>query len=286
MRLCLKCGNTYADGSWMCPACRDVPLSVGGFFCFAPNLADGNESYCQDYFAEIQTLEADSFWFRNRNDLIVWALKRFAAFRGAFLEVGCGTGYVLKGLISSLPEWSFSGCEVSLNALMLAQRRLPSTEFIQADARKLPFREEFDALGAFDVLEHIVDHEGALASMTGSLRMGGRLFLTVPQHAWLWSEVDVFAHHVRRYSKSEIIELLRAVGLKPVCISSFMSLLLPALMASRFSCKSREGWREPELHLSSRVDRMLGGISAVERWLIYHGFRLPVGGSILIVAER
>ena len=38
-------------------------------------------------------------------------------------------------------------------------------EFMQMDAREIPFVDEFDAIGAFDVLEHIDEDETVLEQM-------------------------------------------------------------------------------------------------------------------------
>ena len=66
------------------------------------------------------------------------------------------------------------------------------------------FRNEFDVIGAFDVLEHIADDELVLSQMHQAVRKGGGIILTVPQHSFLWSEIDEYSRHVRRYSVSEL----------------------------------------------------------------------------------
>ena len=64
------------------------------------------------------------------------------------------------------------------------------------DARRIPFEDEFDVIGAFDVLEHIKEDEQVLVQMHRAVKSGGGIMLTVPQHMFLWSEQDVQAHHV------------------------------------------------------------------------------------------
>ena len=59
-------------------------------------------------------------------------------------------------------------------------------------------------IGAFDVLEHIADDELVLSQMHQAVRKGGGIILTVPQHSFLWSEIDEYSRHVRRYSVSEL----------------------------------------------------------------------------------
>ena len=72
------------------------------------------------------------------------------------------------------------------------------------DARRIPFEREFDVVGAFDVLEHIVEDEDVLGQMFKATRPGGGLLVTVPQHPFLWSASDEHAMHQRRYSRAEL----------------------------------------------------------------------------------
>ena len=75
---------------------------------------------------------------------------------------------------------------------------------MQLDARELPYEAAFDAVGAFDVIEHITEDERVLASMHRALKPGGVLIVTVPQHKWLWSWTDEQARHKRRYGRREL----------------------------------------------------------------------------------
>ena len=79
-------------------------------------------------------------------------------------------------------------------------RRVPSATFYQMDARHIPFRDHFDAIGAFDVLEHIEDDVAVIEEVGRALRPDGMFVMTVPQHPALWSPQDDHAYHVRRYT--------------------------------------------------------------------------------------
>src|SRR5262245_25435831 len=46
-------------------------------------------------FSELAEAEAASFWFKARNKLILWALDQYSSNVKSFLEIGCGTGFVL-----------------------------------------------------------------------------------------------------------------------------------------------------------------------------------------------
>src|SRR5262245_59889697 len=170
-----------------------------GYPAFAPELARAAAGFDPAHFSELAELESRNFWFRARNRLIAWALARHCPGAKRFLEVGCGTGYVLSGLAAALPGLDVTGSEVAAEGLGFAARRVPRAKLIQMYARRIPFRDEFDVVGAFDVIEHIEEDRSVLRAMRETLVPGGSLLLTVPQHPFLWSQYDERAHHVRRY---------------------------------------------------------------------------------------
>lgn len=237
------------------------------------------------------SLEAESFWFRARNELILWALCRYCPNVKSFLEIGCGTGFVLSGIAREHPKVKLSGSEIFLEGLPYASQRVPEANLMQMDARKIPFRDEFDAVGAFDVIEHIDEDEAVLAELYRALKPGGLLLLTVPQHPWLWSTTDDYACHVRRYTARELQSKTRDAGFEVIRSTSFVSLLLPIMMLSRLGKKqSRRGdpATDPyaELRLSKRINQFLYYVMAAEGKLIRVGLNFPVGGSRLMIARK
>jgi len=118
-----------------------------------------------EYFADLAVLEAHNFWFRARNRLVIWALRKYFAGARSLLEIGCGTGFVLSGIAAEFPALKLSGSEIHSSGLRFAAQRVPNSSFFQMDARHIPFSEEFDVIGAFDVLEHVEEDEDVLAGM-------------------------------------------------------------------------------------------------------------------------
>jgi SAM-dependent methyltransferase len=77
----------------------------------------------------------------------------------------------------------------------------------------LPFPDGlFDLVCAFDVIEHIADDQGGFRELSRVLRKGGRLVLSVPIYAALWTDFDALVGHARRYEPAELVERLRAHG--------------------------------------------------------------------------
>lgn len=288
MKLCLRCSASYDLASDRCPSCGLCPKEVDGFVAHAPELAHTGCGFEAGYFAKLAKLEDGNFWFRARNTLILWALKKYCGDLCRYLEVGCGTGYVLAGVAQHFSAATLTASEIFTAGLQFAAQRVPSARFIQMDARKVPFVAEFDVVGAFDVLEHIREDKVVLTELQKALKPGGHLLLTVPQHAWLWSPADEHARHERRYSAKDIESKLEASGFIVKRSTSFVSLLLPLMLASRWRSNRKQMHFDPEdeFRLPPVANKTLFWIMSIERLLIQAGVNFPVGGSRLIVAQK
>ncbi|AWB33072.1 SAM-dependent methyltransferase [Orrella marina] len=288
MKLCLHCKYIFSSDEWTCPSCGHQPERLNGIEAHAPEFANGGGGFKPEYFSELSRLEAENFWFRARNAFILWALRTYKPDANTFLEVGCGTGFVLSGIARACPKLALSGSEIFLAGLSHAAERVPSAHFMQMDARRVPFVDEFDAIGAFDVLEHIQEDETVLAQLHGAIKPGGVLLLTVPQHPWLWSASDEYACHVRRYKRAEIEQKVLSAGFELLRSSSFVTSLLPAMMLSRVLQKQEIKDFDPvgELKINAVLNKSFYALMMLELAGIRFGMNCPVGGSRLIVAER
>jgi len=286
MKRCLSCGAVFR-GEWSCPKCKYSPRLIEGFLSFAPELA-GGDSHTPTDFQTLADVEAGNFWFRARNRLIGWAIRRYFACAANVLEIGCGTGFVLSGIHRAFPDLSLSGSEASCAGLVFASRRVPGASLYQMDARNIPFTDEFDVIGAFDVLEHIQEDEKVLGEMYRAGKLGGGIVVTVPQHAFLWSAVDETAGHVRRYSARDLASKIARAGFQVVRATSFVSLLLPLMAASRVRNHKANGKEvaSSEFRLGPITNAVLEKILDLERSLIRFGVSFPAGGSLLIVARK
>jgi len=92
---------------------------------------------------------------------------------------------------------------------------------LRSDALALPFPDHsFDRVIAAEVLEHLVDDEGALAEAARVLAPGGLLAVTVPRWwpervCWALSTEyhEVEGGHVRIYRRRRLLDRIRATGL-------------------------------------------------------------------------
>ena len=288
MKRCLLCKIQYENICDKCPDCNSAVPVIEGFEAYAPNLALNSPGFKPEYFRDLVMLEATNFWFRARNELIRWALGTYQPDAKTFFEVGCGTGFVLSGIAEAHPDIELHGSEIFLAGLSYAADRVPTAHLMQMDARDVPFKDEFDAIGAFDVLEHIEEDETVLVQLHEALKPGGVLLLTVPQHPWLWSASDDYACHVRRYSARELREKLVGSGFRIERSTSFVSLLLPAMLFSRLKKNHTNIENDPaaELRLPTLLNILFLGVMRFEQILIRLGVCFPLGGSRLIVARK
>jgi len=287
MKQCLVCKSGFSISETHCPECGAYPETMDGFAVYAPEMARDGNGFKASFFEILAPLEEANFWFRARNRIIIWALKKYASTFQNFLEIGCGTGFVLSGVGRNFPNANLSGSDIFTDGLVFASKRLPSVNLMQFDARNIPFVDEFDVVGAFDVLEHIKEDETALSQIYKILHPGGIALITVPQHMWLWSEIDDYSFHERRYSSKEIEGKVKAAGFKILKSTSFVTLLLPVMMLSRLLVRRRIG-SDPsaELKLNPFINRVFELILYLEYFGVQFGMDFSIGGSRLLVAQR
>ena len=235
-------------------------------------------------------VEPRHFWFVGRNRILMEVMRQYFPHPGKILEIGCGTGFVLSGVRATYPLARLSGSDIFTEGLTFTARRAPDAFLFQMDARRIPFQDEFDLIGAFDVLEHVDEDEAVLAQIYQACETGGGVVLTVPQHRWLWSRIDDFAHHKRRYVRRELIEKVTRAGFRVEYVTSFVALLLPLMLVSRLMRKSGTNMDEQMegagLNTGRLVNVVLGVVMWIEWILIKVGLSLPVGGSLLLVARK
>jgi len=288
MKRCLHCSQSFESHNWVCPYCSLQPEKRGSVPIFASLLADSSSGFKASYFAPLAAREAGHFWFRARNALIVWALEKYGTNVASFMEIGCGTGFVLQGIARRFPAFRLVGSEIFAEGLSFAAERIPGGEFLQMDAREIPFWEEFDAVGAFDVIEHIEEDESVLKQIHDALKPGGLLLLTVPQHRWLWSAVDDHALHVRRYEARELHAKVVRAGFRVVRSTSFIVSLLPPMFAYRLMQRGEGNTFNPHegLKMNPILNKIFEQCLYLERVLIQGGISFPIGGSRLVVAIK
>lgn len=254
------------------------------------------EGFDPSYFPQLFAIEDRHFWFRARNRIIATLVNQLTNGVGVYqaLEVGCGTGSVLRALSEQCPRGRFFGMDLFLEGLRFAHRRTDCS-LVQATIHQPPFRNAFKVVGLFDLLEHLPDDVGALRHLRALLAPGGALLLTVPAHAALWSYFDTAARHVRRYEPAELSGKLGDAGYRVEYVTHYMTLLYPLLWLTRrlrvwlarrrsaTACADVLAARE--LRITPVVNRVFGTLLAPEVRAIARRRCLPLGSSLLAVAR-
>ena len=257
------------------------------------------ESYDPAYYAELFAIEDRHFWFRARNYVIATLVRQITAglpsgYRA--LEVGCGTGNVLRVMEQACSRGLVLGMDLFAEGLYYARRRT-GCPLVQADLHSPPFGTLFDLIGCFDVLEHLADDSQALLDLRGLLARDGVLLLTAPAHSSLWSYFDEASHHYRRYEVSELESKLRKAGYQVDYSTQYMASIFPLLWLGRRlagfigrytigDSARAHNLAAGELHVTPVMNGLLTRLLTQEARAIARRCRLPVGTSLLAIARK
>ena len=261
--------------------------------------AGATDTYDPAFFDRLFAVEEQHFWFRARNRVIAAAVTPLVGQLApgyCGLEVGCGTGNVLRLLENVCDQGTIIGMDLFADALQYARRRTKAP-LVRGDARTLPFRAQFALIGLFDVLEHLPDDVQVLQTLWTALAPDGRLLLTVPAHASLWSYFDEAGHHCRRYEMADLEQKLLQCGYEVEFITQFMACLFPLVWLGRRMMRLRHRRSDSdidharalsldELRLFPLINPLLSWVLSQEARLIARRYRLPLGTSLLAIARK
>jgi SAM-dependent methyltransferase len=149
-------------------------------------------------------MEERHFWHEARNGWITRALDRYGLKAPArLLEVGCGSGAV-AGTLQRL-GYSVVGVDTAGVLVRKAHERCPEATFMIGRVDQVaPDAGPFDAVGFFDVLEHLDDPDALMRAALAHARPGALVVATVPARRALFSVVDELSGHKRRYELGEL----------------------------------------------------------------------------------
>lgn len=248
------------------------------------------------HYAPLFDAEERHFWFRARNTVLE-ALVRSEIARLSpgyrVLEVGCGTGYVLRMLDRVCHRGVVVGMDLFAEGLRMSQRR-SRARLVQGRVEQSPFRERFDLIGLFDTLEHVEDDEAALGYLRNMMTPKGALLITVPAFQALWSDFDVESHHCRRYEPGALEQKLIAAGFDVEYQTPFMAALYPVARAGRFVADKLRSKRgnghtksavKEQLTIVPGLNGALAFLLTQEAKLVSRRRHLPVGTSLLALAR-
>ena len=201
------------------------------------------------------------------------------------LDAGCGTGGLLRRLAREVPVAVTLGLDADETACRWAAEK-SGRPVCTGSVNTLPFHDAaFATIVSVDVLCHRgVDQMRALEQFYRCLAAGGLLILNLPAYRWLMSRHDKAVDNVLRYTRTEIIGLLRAAGFRPLFVSYWNMILFPLVVVTR---KLVGGGSRSDVRLQPAfVDALCRAATICERGLMRAGLHLPFGSSVLAVAAK
>ena len=239
----------------------------------------------QTYEVEAR-VEQDHWWFRGRRRILRQLIADLDLPAGASgLDVGCGTG--ANG--SVIAEGGRFAVGVDMSAIPLGLGRTSGhSARVRGDVCSLPFADNsFDLVCALDILEHIEDDARAARELMRVARPGAPLIVFVPAFMVLWGLQDDVSHHLRRYGKREVVDLLEAAGLETQRVTFFNSLLFLPILGARLAMRvARPPSLSSENQLSGPLtNALLGSVFNMELPLLRRA-NLPVGVSLAVVGRK
>ena len=206
---------------------------------------------------KLAELEDDHWWYRERRHLLAKAISGLTP--GRAIDIGAAGGGNTRVLRQH--GWDAVALEYGADGAEVAHGRGLAT--IRGDATRLPLADaSLDLVVAFDLLEHLVDDDAAVAEVRRVLKPTGTYLVAVPADPRLWSDHDEAVDHVRRYTREGLVDLLDRGGFEVTDVRSWNVLLRPVVAMRR---KSSSGSDLDDLH--PVVNFGLRSIITAERYL-------------------
>lgn len=224
----------------------------------------------------------DYWWYQARSRLLEEALGRCVPAGGRVLDVGSADG----------PSAAWFRERAAATAALDIDPRGLTGDGVCGSATALPFADgSFDAVAAFDVVEHCDPESAALRELHRVLRPGGVLALSVPAYQWAWSDHDVANGHHRRYTRGRIVDAVTAAGFSVDRATYAFASVFPMFAAERVARRllCRGATHSLDIVDVPRVPRPLHhalmGLCRLDEHVL-RSADLPFGSSVFVAARH
>lgn len=241
-------------------------------------------------YRRMREVEDRHWWYRCLHERILDCLERHCSPAGTVVDVGCGTG----GMLRILRQNGFQntiGVDASDDAV--AYCRAESLPVRQADLRYLTQVVEpgtADAVISADVLYFIArpDWPAASESLRGILKSGGILILNLPAFDAFRGIHDIAVGVRHRTTLRDLVSVFPPARFKVLEARYWPLLLSPAILTARWMQRWKlRLWRRPVIR--SDIDLPPAALNLLLRRITGLEFRLPLGlgfGSSLFAVFR
>jgi SAM-dependent methyltransferase len=242
-------------------------------------------------FANIAESEQNFWWYRGMRRIMFRILDPVARRRqlGPVLEAGAGTGHFSRELQRRY-RWRMFPSDLGWEGLLFA-RGYGVERLVQADMCALPYASAaFDAVVTMDVVVHLPrgEEDKSMAEFARVLKPRGLLILRVSALDVLRSRHSEFAMERQRFTRGRLLALARRHGFRPLWCSYANSLLLPVAFTKFRIIEplTRQAPASGVAPVAPWLDRLLYTPLAVESAWLGRGGTLPLGQSLILLAER
>ncbi len=241
----------------------------------------------QEEYRNMRTNDETHWWFLGMAACKIALLERFykPSQRIDILEAGCGTGWFTKKLEKF---GAVTAVDIEEKALEICRQR-GITALIKADIAKIPVQDSlFDLVVCSEVIYHtyVPDDVAVMREFKRILKPGGRVFISVPAHQFLFSPHDVVNLTRQRYSKKQVRELFEREGLDVEFITYANFFLFPIVCAVRMFQKITHAAAASDVKKTIEpVNTILFAVLRVESLLLRY-ISLPQGLSILCIGRK
>lgn len=147
---------------------------------------------------------------RNLTDILIHEVKKVSPEK--VLDAGCGSGRLALQMAEA--GFNIEGIDFEVKALELAEKIRDKmglkVNFHQGSLAEpeAPTLGPYDAAICSEVLEHIENYPQVVKNLARLTKSGGYLFITVPKDPKLFSVLDEYGGHLRRFEFQQLREVL------------------------------------------------------------------------------
>jgi SAM-dependent methyltransferase len=193
------------------------------------------------YLSQPSSVSMADDWFDVANLDHFWIKRRFEIFRQLLrrvdlnlqnlkvAEIGCGNGLV-QYQFSKYYGIHVDGFDLNEVALQKSVAIDQNLFLYDIHERNPEYKNNYDLIILFDVIEHIGDPIQFVDSVLYHLKKGGILAVNVPALQALYSDYDLAAGHIRRYNMNSIKLLENNFSLNKLIVTYWGLPLLPILI--------------------------------------------------------